>query len=105
MVPPPFEQAGGIEDAELRIRTGQNGIMPTIAQQYEAIGEARGEARGEISARATTLLRLISLKFGEVPEERHKEVMSAGRAQLDAWIDAVLTAGGIDDVFSKGKDG
>ena len=86
-----------IEDAELRVKPGKDGIMPTIAQQYEA--------RGEISARATTLLRLISLKFGEVPVERREQVMSAGRAQLDAWIDAVLAAGGIDDVFSKGKDG
>ena len=79
--------------------------MPTIAQQYEAIGEAKGEARGEIKGRATTLLRQISLKFGEVPERRRKQVMSAGSAELDAWIDAVLKAGDIDDVFCKGTDG
>ena len=90
-----------IEDAELRIKPGKDGIMPTIAQKYEA----RGEARGEIMGRANTLLRQISLKFGEVPEERRRQVTSAGRAELDAWIDAVLTARNIDDVFSNGTDG
>ena len=83
--------------------------MPTIAQQYEARGEARGkaigEARGEITGQANTLLRLISLKFGEIPEDRRRQVTSAGRAELDAWIDAVLTARNIDDVFSNGMDG
>ena len=90
-----------IEDAELRIRPGKDRIMPTIAQQYEA----RGEARGEMKGRANTLLRQISLKFGEVPEERRRQVTSAGRAELDAWIDSVLTARDIDDVFSNGTDG
>ncbi len=84
-----------IEDAELRIRPGKDRIMPTIAQQYEA----RGEAQGEIRGRADVLLRQISLKFGETPEERRKQVMSAGKAELDAWIDAVLMARNIDDVF------
>lgn len=85
-----------VEDAELRIKPGKDGIMPTIAQQYEA--------RGEISGRATTLLRLISLKFGRVPEGRRRQVMSAGKADLDAWNDAILTAEDINGVFSKGKD-
>ena len=55
--------------------------------------------------RANTLLRQISLKFGEVPEERRRQVTSAGTAELDAWIDSVLTARNVDDVFSNGTDG
>ena len=55
-------------------------------------GESRGEARGEIKGEAQTLLKLIKLKFGGHPDWVESKLNSADKAQLDRWVEAILTA-------------
>ena len=38
------------------------------------------------------LLRLLSKRFGELPEGAVARVDAAGSAELEAWFDRVLTA-------------
>ena len=74
----------GIETGEIR------GIEKGIA-----VGEIRGIEKGK----AETFLRLARLKFGSIPEPRVTQVNAAGQDQLDAWLDSLVLAANLDDVF------
>ena len=54
---------------------------------------------GEIRGEAKILLRQLKLKFGEPSSETHARVEAAGLGQLDQWLERVLTAKTLDDVF------
>ena len=76
--------AQGIETGEIR------GIEKGIA-----VGEIRGIEKGK----AETFLRQARLKFGSIPEPRVTQVNAAGQDQLDAWLDSLVLAANLDDVF------
>lgn len=57
-----------------------------------ALGEALGEAK--------VLLKLLGLRFGPPSEATRARVEAAAIAQLDAWVERVLTAETLDEVFS-----
>lgn len=63
--------------------------------QWIREGEARGEARGE----AKTLLKQLNLKFGPLPDRVKHQVNSAEKEQLDYWIEHILTARSLNDMF------
>ncbi|WP_297475800.1 Rpn family recombination-promoting nuclease/putative transposase, partial [Ferrovum sp.] len=65
------------------------------ARQYEARGEARGEVRGEIMA----LQKLLSKRFGVIPNDVLAKISSASQEQVDSWLDQVLDAGSLGDLF------
>ena len=60
--------------------------------QWIREGEARGEAK--------TLLKQLNLKFGPLPSRVEQQVNLADKKQLDRWIEHVLTAHSIEDMFS-----
>ncbi len=62
-----------------------------------AEGEVQGEARGE----ATMLLRLLRLRFGDVPEAMRRKIESADPRTLLEWSDRVLTATSIEQVIGE----
>ena len=74
-------------------------------QRGQAIGEQRGraigEARGEVRGEANTLLKLLNLKFGSLSDKVEKQINLADKEQLDRWVEQVLTAYSIDDMFSE----
>ncbi|NEE04728.1 Rpn family recombination-promoting nuclease/putative transposase [Phytoactinopolyspora halotolerans] len=71
----------------------------TTAEMLRAEGEARGRAEGEARGRAETLLQLLTLKFGPLPQTTLDVVRSASTAQLEAWTARVLTADTLDHVL------
>jgi len=46
-----------------------------------------------------TLRKLITLKFGEIPESASKRLEQATDEQLDSWVERILTANSLDDLF------
>ncbi len=66
----------------------------------EARGEARGELKGELKGEAKALLKLLKLKFGDIPVDVKQRVFIADKVQLDAWLERVLTADTLDELFS-----
>lgn len=72
----------------------QNGI-----EQGVAAGRAEGEARGEARGKADMLLRQLSRRFKDLPDGIEHRVRSAATDQLDDWIDRILDARTLDDVF------
>ncbi|MCY4357492.1 MAG: DUF4351 domain-containing protein, partial [Gammaproteobacteria bacterium] len=84
-------------------------MMGTLAEQWieEGIekGKVQGLEKGLEQGKADTFLRLARLKFGELPEQRIDAVRAATVAQLDQWLDALLVADTLDDIFNMGLPG
>ena len=72
--------------------------MPTVAEEWKAEGRAEGLMQGK----AETLLRLLERRFGAVPEDARTRILAAPVGDLDAWLDVILSASNLDDVFRNG---
>jgi hypothetical protein len=66
-----------------------------------AKGHAEGHAEGRAVGRAETLLRLLHRRFGTLPDQTAERVHGATIDDLDRWIDRVLDAGSLADVFAE----
>jgi hypothetical protein len=64
----------------------------TAAQILLEWGEAQGEAK--------VLLKQLQLKFGELPETVVQRVREARIEELDRWVERVITASSLDEVFA-----
>jgi hypothetical protein len=67
----------------------------TIAESLIEEGKSAGIAEGK----RRTLVRLLQQKFKHVSEAILAEIQSAGDQQIDTWLDAILKAKKITDVF------
>ena len=78
-------------------------LMSTVAEAWvreaKAQGRAEGEAKGEARGKAETLLRLLQRRFGSVPESARARVAVGSAAEIDAWLDALLDAQSLTEVF------
>jgi hypothetical protein len=74
-------------------------------QRGITIGEQRGIAIGTVCGKRDTTLRLLRKKFGKLPKAIEAQVEALEtEAELDALLDAVLTAQSLDDLgFKKRK--
>ncbi len=94
-------------------------VMPTVAEAWKEEGKAeglmqgltqgkaeglmQGKAEGLIQGKAETLLRLFERRFDTVPEDAKARVLAAPAEDLDVWLDAILSASSLDDVFRHGS--
>ena len=69
-------------------------VMQTVAEQWRAEAKAKGEAN--------MLLKLLARRFDTVPEDIRTRIHAASVEELDAWVDAVLSASSLDEVFLNG---
>lgn len=79
-------------------------MMKTPAEQCRdegrAEGEARGRAEGEAKGSAKTLLKLMQLKFGSVPDDVASAITSASLQQLERWTERMLNADSAEQVVA-----
>jgi hypothetical protein len=68
----------------------------TTADTLRAEGEARGEARWG----AQTLVEVLTVKFGPLPDSVAQTVHGAPTDQLRAWTVRAVTAETLDQVFA-----
>jgi len=66
-----------------------------FARRWVSQGRAEGEARG----RAEIVLKLLTLRFGPLPEVATQRVRTATIAELDAFAERVLSANSLDEVL------
>ncbi len=65
--------------------------------QWKMEGRQEGIQEGE----ATLLQRLLTRKFGPLPEAMQQRITSATTAQLEIWSLNILDATTLDDVFAE----
>ncbi len=78
-------------------RLGQDTVEAFMTTTQRLREEGRVE--GRVETQVATLLRLLTIRFGPLPDNIQARVRTAIGAQLDAWTDRVLTATTLDDVF------
>ena len=57
------------------------------------------EAKGKAEGKALALQKLLSKRFGAVPSEVLEKIAGASPEQMDAWLDRVLEARSLEDLF------
>ena len=73
--------------------------LMTAGEELMQKGEARGEARGEVQGRRVMLRRLLTLRFGALPDAAVTRLDAADVATLETWGERVLTAASLDEVL------
>ena len=56
--------------------------------------------RGRAEGRRAMLLKLLRVRFGELPADIIARIEAADSAELDVWAEHVVTASSLDDVLS-----
>ncbi|WP_238639568.1 hypothetical protein [Halorhodospira halochloris] len=76
-------------------------LVMTVAEEWIKRGEKRGQKRGSHQTATKTLLRQIERKFGaEAKEASRARVERAALGELEMWLDRILDAERIEDVFA-----
>lgn len=65
-----------------------------------ANGRAQGQAEGRAEGKAEALSRLINRRFGSCPAEVVALIAKASPDQIDRWLDLVIDADSIADLFA-----
>jgi hypothetical protein len=78
------------ERREIELKLYEYGIATIRAEE-------RGEGRAE--GKQQTLLRLLAVKFGELPSEVHARAAGASESELDLWLERLLFADTLEAVF------
>ena len=76
-------------------KPGEEAVMST-AEKLEQQGIAKGKAEG----RAEVLLKLLTLKFGPLPDGVAQRLQAASVDELDRWTERVLSAKSLAEVFA-----
>jgi hypothetical protein len=61
------------------------------------------QAEGRAEGKAETLIRLLQRRFGPVTESVRARVAVGSAAEIDAWLDALLDAQSLTEVFDTGR--
>jgi flagellar biosynthesis/type III secretory pathway protein FliH len=77
----------------------KEGYEETYEQGYEESYE-QGREEGRKQGQQEYLLRLLTHRFGVLPEAVTAQVMNAGREELEHWADRILDATSLEDVFA-----
>ncbi|MGB3965658.1 MAG: DUF4351 domain-containing protein, partial [Planctomycetota bacterium] len=78
--------------------------MKNFESTYDRITReclAEGETKGRVETRIETLLRLLGKRFGAVPAAVRRRIRGATTSDLDRWIDRILDAESLREVFAK----
>lgn len=69
------------------------------SDEIEARAEEKGLKRGREEGRRESLLHLLEAKFGDLDHRTRAQVAAADPQHLMEWIERVLTAERLADVF------
>ena len=70
-----------------------------LIQQGRALGREEGLQKGLQKGRQETLRRLLVRRFGPLPADAVARLNAATVDELDGWLDRLLVARSLDEVF------
>ena len=82
------------------VEEGTMRYVSSIEQWAMDEGMEKGLRQGIQQGQSRALSRQLTNRFGTLPDWARQKVANATAADLDAWIDAVLHAESIEDVFA-----
>ncbi|CAM5525548.1 DUF4351 domain-containing protein [Eoetvoesiella caeni] len=94
----PVELESAFEEAMISLEQEHK---VTFITSFERLGEKRGLEKGLLQGEAAMLQRLLTRKFGPLPEALQQRIQSATPAQLETWSLNILDATMLDDVFTE----
>jgi uncharacterized protein YjbJ (UPF0337 family) len=83
----------------LELRTMLAETVLDWKKQWLEEGKATGRAEGKAEGKAESLSRLLTRRFGPLPDWAKVRLGEATIEQLDDWFDRALDAGSLTDVF------
>ncbi len=87
------------EPARDSFMTGAEQLMQRGLERGLIKGREEGRQEGEHAALAYIVLRQARQRFGEVPPEAAERIEASSKAELERYIDAILTAERLADLF------
>ncbi len=63
-------------------------------------GKIEGELKGKVEGESAALQRLLARRFGALPSETLSRIAGASREEIEAWLDRVLDARSLEEVFA-----
>ena len=81
--------------------TALTGIVSQAREEGIQQGVQQGVQQGMVQGERTALLRQLRRRFGELDAETEERVASAEADQLNQWLDNVLDARTLDEVFAQ----
>ena len=90
------------EPVEEEFMTGLERLRRAAREEGHQAGREEGHQAGREEGRialSTTLLKLLRLKFGGVPEATAQRIETAQLGDLERWIEGVLTAESLDTLL------
>ncbi|MBK8095808.1 MAG: hypothetical protein IPK26_01795 [Planctomycetes bacterium] len=72
----------------------------STAERLREEGRTEGRREGRIEGKQQSLLRLATQRFGTLPEAARQRVNVACEADLDRWMDRLLSARSVAVLFA-----
>ncbi len=76
----------------------QKGMQAGMQAGLQA-GMQKGIEQGIEKGEALVLQKQLTKRFGPLPADRSAQIGAASAAQIDVWVDRVLDAQSLDEVF------
>jgi hypothetical protein len=89
------------ERFERKFATWSDAFLAEGMQKGVAMGREEGREEGELIALRSTLVRLLDRRFGKVTASVRARVEQASLDEAERWIDRVLDAPTIQDIFAE----
>jgi len=85
-----------VEDRDMLAENLEN-----LVKKEQMESEQRGIVKGEKQGIEGTLRKLITLKFGDLPEWADQRLMDATDEQLDEWVMQILSADSLEALLGE----
>jgi hypothetical protein len=78
----------------------QVGVERIVIEDLVEFGKDQGLEQGRLEGEARALLKQLRLRFGPASEGVAARVRAASEAEVERWLERVLMAASLDDVFA-----
>lgn len=88
------------QDPETRRLAREREDSLALYRMHLAASHDEGKVEGKVEGEANVLLKQLGYRFGPLSNAIRARVAAATVAELDAWVERVLTAATLDEVFA-----